>query len=67
MLSNISMTGAGVVLGLLTVGLPIFGVHVDNTQLGDMVNKAFEVLSFILMIAGQLRRPDLHFGLIRKG
>ncbi len=66
-MNNISMTGVGaLVVTILVVVLPIFGVVADQGTITSGVESVVKALGFILLIAGQARRPDLKFGMIRK-
>lgn len=71
MFENISMTGTGLVLLVLNVilyGLDKFiGIHINvlPDQLTQFVDNATQVVSFVLMIWGQVRRPDLVGGILR--
>lgn len=60
------MTGSGIIVILIGYGLSFFGVHVGSDQVTVAVTNAMQVVGFVVSIWGQLRRPDLHFGLIRQ-
>jgi hypothetical protein len=71
MFQNISMTGTGLVVLLINLAfqaLSHYGVHVNvlPDQVSAFVDAASQVVSFVLMIWGQLRRPDLVGGIIRR-
>lgn len=61
------MTGTGIAVMLIAAALNWFGVvNVDSDQITKIVNAAVQVGSFVLMVWGQVRRPDLKYGVIRK-
>lgn len=60
------MTGTGVIVSILAFALPFFGVTVEESQIAEFVKNAAEVIGFVLIVIGQLRRPDLKMGVIRK-
>lgn len=66
MFTNVSMTGTGLVVSLLSFALPLFGVTVGESQIASLVEHIVQAVGIGLTIWGQLRRPDLSFGLIRK-
>lgn len=63
---NVSMTGTGILAVLLIWVLQYFGIVVDANELTATVVKATEVLAYVLVVYGQLRRKDLVGGLLRK-
>lgn len=63
---NVSMTGTGILAVLLIWVLQYFGIVVDANELTATVVKATEVLAYVLVVCGQLRRKDLVGGLLRK-
>jgi hypothetical protein len=69
-MSKISMTGSGVVLSflpLIMLALNFFGVEVAEEQVLGALNGLLSFISLVLLVAGQARRKDLEFGLIRRG
>lgn len=63
---NVSMAGTGLIISALAFLLPIFGVTVDQGTITQFVDNVAQAIGFILLVWGQLRRPDLHFGFIRR-
>jgi hypothetical protein len=71
MFSNVSMTGTGLIILVLNLALQVLGhfdVHINvlPDQLSAFVDSCAQIVSFALMIWGQLRRPDLKMGLVRR-
>lgn len=60
------MTGSGLIIFILALALPLFGVDVDQGSITQFVNATAQVIGFIMMVIGQVRRPDLKFGVIRR-
>ena len=67
MFKDYSMAGTGgAVLVLLEVVLPIFGLDLPEDTLVATGAAIMTILGTVLLVIGQLRRPDMKFGLIRK-
>lgn len=73
MFGSISMAGTGLITVIITTILGHFGiipaVGQINHIIGDVlavIDDAGVVLGWWFIIWGQLRRSDLHFGLLRK-
>lgn len=67
MFKDYSMAGTGgAVLVLLEVVLPIFGVDLPDGTLVATGAAIMTIVGTVLLVIGQLRRPDMKFGLIRK-
>jgi len=67
MFKDYSMAGTGgAVLVLLEVVLPIFGVDLPDGTLAATGAAIMTIVGTVLLVIGQLRRPDMKFGLIRK-
>jgi len=66
MLNTVSLTGTGVLISLLAMGLKYFGIVVDENQVAAFVNNLAQIVAFVMIIVGQVRRKDLSFGLLRK-
>lgn len=62
----LSMTGSGMIVVALTWLLSHFGVNIEENQVLLAVNGLIQVVGVGMTIWGQLRRKDLHMGLIRK-
>ena len=60
------MTGVGLVVYVATLLLSWFGVVADTTEVTDFANSLVNVLGFVLMVVGQMRRKDLKWGFLRK-
>lgn len=66
------MTGAGLYLLLLNLALNVLGrvvghnIVVPQEQLQQFVDAGSQVVALILMVWGQVRRPDLVGGIVRK-
>lgn len=65
-LTPISFAGLGGLITLLELGLHIFGVTPPPGSLEAALNGLLVFVGFILFVWGQVRRPDLKFGLVRK-
>ena len=65
-MSQLSMTGSGVVVALIVAGLKLFGIEVGGEETAKFVESGATVISFVLMIWGQVRRPELIGGLVRR-
>lgn len=66
MFNTISMTGTGMIIALLAFGLPYIGINLDQNTITQFVDAVAQVISIILMAWGQIRRPDLVGGIVRK-
>lgn len=65
-MQNVSMTGAGMLAFIIIIGLKYFGIVGVDDQVMKIATDIIQDGSFVIMIIGQLRRPDLHFGMIRR-
>lgn len=66
MFTNVSMTGVGGVITIIELALQFFNVQVPAGSVGGAVNGVVAAFGLLWLIWGQLRRPDLSGGLIRK-
>lgn len=66
MFSMLSMTGSGMVVALLTVILAHFHIVLSDSQASLLVKDVLEVAGIVMAVIGQVRRPDLHYGLVRR-
>ena len=67
MFKDYSMAGTGgAVLVLLQVVLPMLGLDLPEDTLVATGAAIMTILGTVLLVIGQLRRPDMKFGLIRK-
>lgn len=60
------MTGSGMIVVAISFILSHFGIQLGDDQVTAFVNGAVQVVGVIMAVYGQLRRKDLHMGLIRK-
>lgn len=60
------MAGTGGIVVLIEFALKLLNIDVPGGMVGDTVNAVVTVAGTIIFIWGQVRRKDLHFGLIRK-
>ena len=65
-MSKISMTGSGAIIVVIEALLRVFGIEVPEGSTLAAINASLEVLGYVLMVWGQVRRPDLKMGLVRK-
>lgn len=65
-MSPISLAGTGTYIIVIESVLKLFGFEFPEGSVGDAVNGLVVFLAFVLLVIGQLRRRDLHLGLIRK-
>jgi len=65
-MTKLSLTGIGVVIMIVQSALELLGVETEPGSIEFAVNSLFAVIGFIAIVVGQLRRRDLHAGLIRK-
>lgn len=66
MLNSISITGVGGVFTLVELFLRVFGIELPEGSVLAAVNGLITVVGVILLIWGQVRRPDLKWGFLRK-
>lgn len=72
MFSTFSMAGSGLVLLLLNLSLNVIGhysghpIVVPQEQLQGVIDAGSQILALVLLVWGQVRRPDLVAGLVRK-
>ncbi len=62
----VSVTGSGLIILIIEGILHLFGITPDSGSVAAVVNASLIVIGWVAVIIGQLRRKDLHFGLIRK-
>lgn len=65
-MNNISFAGAGTYVLVIETVLRLVGLELPDGSVAAAVNGLVVFLGFVLLIIGQLRRKDLHLGLIRK-
>lgn len=67
MFTNVSMTGVGIATYVVMLLLQHFGVvNPDSNMISQVISDAVYIVSSVFTICGQLRRPDLKMGLIRR-
>jgi len=60
MFTTTSLTGVGIAVFFVTQALRMLGVvEVDQNQVANVVTSAIQVISFVMMVWGQARRPDI--------
>ena len=59
-------TGGAIVV-LLKVILPMFGINIPDDGIAAFVGAIATIGATVMLVWGQVRRPDLVGGLIRKG
>lgn len=64
--NTVSMTGTGVVIAVITFLFQFFEIEVSNEIITTAVEAVLTLVSFVLLIWGQVRRPDLKAGIVRK-
>lgn len=65
--TSISMAGTGgAIVVILNAIFPLFGIEVPEGSVEAALEGFLNVVGFILLIVGQVRRKDLSIGLIRK-
>lgn len=65
-MSKISLTGVGVLIMLVQTALTLLGIETEPGTVEYAVNSFVAVVGFIALVIGQVRRKDLHAGIIRK-
>lgn len=69
MFSNISMAGtglAGVIVYVIILVGKILGIDIAEAELTTHVQNVIGAVGFVLVLIGQVRRPDLIRGLLRR-
>lgn len=66
MFSNISMAGIGAVITVLITVLKLFGIEIPEEAGAELTEALASVVGIVLLVWGQIRRPDLIAGIIRK-
>lgn len=65
-MSILSMTGSGIIVLIIGTALSHFGIQVGTDQITAVVDAALQIVGIVLSIWGQLRRPDLVAGMVRR-
>lgn len=66
MFNTVSLTGTGIVVFVLVQVLSYFNIIVPETQVQSAVEAIIQIVSFLMIIYGQIRRADMAYGLFRK-
>tara|TARA_R110000868_G_scaffold85200_3_gene239754 strand:+ start:6179 stop:6379 length:201 start_codon:yes stop_codon:yes gene_type:complete len=66
MFNTLSMTGTGIAITVIGAALNALGVTFDTQSLAAAVAGLVQFLGFFFIIWGQIRRPDLVAGIVRK-
>lgn len=64
-MSNISLTGVGIIVFAIVQLLGYFNIVVPQNDVQSVVESAVQIGSFLAIVWGQYRRPDLKVGLFR--
>lgn len=65
-MNQLSVAGVGVYVSVIEGILHLFGITPEPGTVLGIINDIVTVSGWILIIVGQLKRADLHVGLIRK-
>lgn len=65
-MKSISVTGIGAIVVIIESVLRLFGVEVPEGSTLKVANGLLEIVGYVLLVYGQLRRKDLFYGIIRK-
>lgn len=65
-MTPVSIAGSGLLVLIVEAFLGWFGITPAPGTVMSVVNATIIALGWLSLIVGQLRRKDLHFGLIRK-
>ena len=63
---NLSIAGIGMVVTILAFAAKYFKIDADEGQITEVVKNTSQVIGFVIMIIGQLRRKDLIGGIVRR-
>lgn len=66
MFKTVSKGGVGTIGLFISFALVLLGVDVEQTQIDEIALAAFNVMSFIMVVVGQIDRDDLAWGVFRK-
>lgn len=65
-MQNISKAGIGALVTLVFVGLKAFGIELPDALGAEVTEAIGTLVGAILLVWGQIKRPDLIAGIIRK-
>jgi len=54
-----SMTGTGITVFVIIIALHALGIFNADNQVAQIVQNVVQIASFVLMVWGQARRPDI--------
>lgn len=66
MFNTVSMAGAGAVITLIETVLRLLGVDFPEGSVAAAVNGIVAAAGLVFIVWGQIRRSDLHWGIVRK-
>ncbi len=62
----LSLTGVGAIVTIVELVLHMLGITVPEGTVSAAINGFVSILGLVALVWGQVRRPDLKYGLIRK-
>lgn len=65
-MSILSLTGSGAIVLAVGFILNIFHIQLPSEQIQTFVDAGIKIVGFAMLVWGQLRRPDLVAGMIRR-
>ena len=65
-MNSVSLTGVGLLVTLVEMALKHFGLLFPEGTVLAAINGLITFVGFVAIVFGQMRRKDLHFGLVRK-
>jgi hypothetical protein len=65
-MNNISFAGSGLLVLVINGVLQAFGITPDAGSVAAVIQGGVIIFGWVLLIVGQLKRKDLHYGLLRK-
>lgn len=69
MFNTISLGGAGMTTAFVSILIfvaGLLGLDIAEAEVTQFVESALFVVGFVMMVAGQIKRKDLKYGVIRK-
>ncbi len=65
-MTSISLTGIGGIVTIVELVLRLFGVEAPEGSVLSIANGIVSLVGILTLVYGQLRRPDLKMGMIRR-
>lgn len=65
-MNNISIAGIGMYAVLIVFVLKTLHITADQSTVEAAIAGGVQAVGFVLWVIGQIRRPDLKFGLVRQ-